>query len=70
MASTLVELHQGVELRQLERTLGIKIERKRGDQEPAVDRQNLPPVSVNPAALGRKSSSLTMLPGEILQNAR
>jgi ATP-dependent RNA helicase RhlE len=70
VASTLVELHQGVELRQLERTLGIRIERKRGDQEPAVEREPdriAPPVS--PVAVGRRSS-LSQLPGEILQNAR
>ena len=72
VASTLVEMHQGVELRQLERTLGIKMERKRGDQEPPVDRENNPvmtKVAVAAAAMGRRSS-LSSLPGEILQNAR
>jgi ATP-dependent RNA helicase RhlE len=71
VASTLVEIHQGVELRQLERTLGIKIERKRGDQEPPVERDNNPVATrVVPAVMGRRSSSLSSLPGEILQNAR
>ncbi|MGE0405438.1 MAG: DEAD/DEAH box helicase [Candidatus Korobacteraceae bacterium] len=71
VASTLIELHQGTELKQLERTLGLRIERKRGDQEPAVDRDSQREVAaVNPLVMGRRSSSLSVLPGEILQNAR
>ena len=70
VASTLVEIHQGVELRQLERTLGIKMERKRGDQEPPVERDTLPVAAkLATAAMGRRSS-LSTLPGEILQNTR
>jgi ATP-dependent RNA helicase RhlE len=70
VASTLVEMHQGVELRQLERTLGIRMERKRGDQEPPVDRDSLPVVATVPAAAMGRRSSLSSLPGEILQNSR
>jgi superfamily II DNA/RNA helicase len=70
VASTLVEIHQGVELRQLERTLGIRMERKRGDQEPPVERDPLPVAAkLATAAMGRRSS-LSVLPGEILQNTR
>jgi ATP-dependent RNA helicase RhlE len=70
VASTLFELHQSMELRQLERTLGIKIERKRGDSEPPVDRADPRLVAaVTPGVMGRKST-LVGLPGEILQNRR
>jgi ATP-dependent RNA helicase RhlE len=74
VASTLYEGHQSLELRQLERALGIQIERQRAEQ--IAD----PPASLraastsmpnsNVAAPGSSSrSTLTPMPGEFLQQA-
>ena len=64
LASTLFEGHEASELRELEKTLGISIERtslKRGSE-------SRPVMVAEPSRPSR--SSLTALPGEFLQNAR
>ena len=62
VASTLFESHEAVELRELERALGVRIERSSGDGIPVSDKPRTPVATAN-------RSSLKPLPGELLQNA-
>jgi ATP-dependent RNA helicase RhlE len=70
LASTLFEGHEASELRELEKTLGISIERTSVARGTASRRESgsAPVVITEPSRPSR--SSLTALPGEFLQNAR
>jgi ATP-dependent RNA helicase RhlE len=66
VASTLFLREQRTELFQLERTLGIKIEKKTADLGDRKVRQTVPPrPEVRPRVTGK--GRMTMLPGEFLQ---
>jgi ATP-dependent RNA helicase RhlE len=71
LASTLFEGHEASDLRDLEKTLGISIERTsvaRGTESRRESGSPAPVVISEPARPSR--SSLTALPGEFLQNTR
>jgi ATP-dependent RNA helicase RhlE len=71
LASTLFEHHQRVDVRQLERTLGLRIELKDANTHLAgVQRPEREVRSVAPAARGGASrGTMVALPGEYFQNA-
>jgi len=65
VASTLFDWTEAADLRQLERTLGIQMER----QSPQHDAYSKP-EKLKEIPSGPRTGSLTALPGEVLQNAR
>jgi ATP-dependent RNA helicase RhlE len=66
VASTLFDWTEAADLRQLERTLGIQMER----QSPQHDAYTKPEKYKGVPQTGPRTGSLTALPGEVLQNAR
>src|SRR5882672_9705126 len=66
VASTLFDWTEAADLRQLERTLGIQMER----QSPQHDAYSKPEKYKEAPQAGPRTGSLTALPGEVLQNAR
>jgi ATP-dependent RNA helicase RhlE len=70
LASTLYEGYQALELRELERALGISLERTSApENNPASPRKSLAESLQESSGRGSGRSSLTPLPGEFLQHA-
>ena len=67
VASTLFGRDQAKDLRDLERTLGIRIERKSVQSEFSAEGDRAA-ISVNLSAISAATRSIVALPGEILQN--
>jgi ATP-dependent RNA helicase RhlE len=70
VASTLVDRDELMELRQLERALGIRMEWRRAEVEPSAKEASRRDVEGLDSLVVTRKSRLVPLPGEVLQNAR